>query len=115
MPFLLSAPLKLLFLIFILITLVVISLIFEINPIKEYDYSMGAMHGWYAPGYWIISLIKDSYFIKAPLHTIGYDIWWWPSMVMGGCIILDTILSIISTIISLIKNYQQKNRKCYIG
>ena len=70
---------------------------------------MGPTHGWYAPGYWIISLIKDSTFTKAPLHTIGYDIWWWPSMVMSVCLILDIIISIISTIISIIKNYQQKN------
>ena len=71
--------LKLLFrvIIPIAITAVLVYFFFSIEPDKTYTWWQGAFHGaWVVPN-WIVSWFKDGYYVKAPMHTAAYNVWWW--------------------------------------
>ena len=63
--------------------LAVLSLIIKIDPTKEYNIWMGAIHGYIAPIKWIMSLFNDSILAKAPLHAKGYNLAWWIALILS--------------------------------
>lgn len=57
--------------------------ILSINPFKEYGWFMGMIHGSLAPFNWVISWFSDAWFVKAPLHTTAYNVFWWIFLVIS--------------------------------
>lgn len=54
----------------------------SIEPLNEYGWFMGIIHGALAPFNWVISWFNDFWFVKAPLHTTAYNVFWWISLVL---------------------------------
>ena len=54
----------------------------SIDPFKMYGWFMGIIHGALAPFNWILSWFCDIWFVKAPLHTTAYNVFWWISLVL---------------------------------
>ena len=53
----------------------------SIEPLKEYGWFLGGVHGVLAPFNWVISWFSDTWFVQAPFHTTAYMIFWWISMI----------------------------------
>ena len=64
----------------------------SIEPLKEYGWFLGSVHGVLAPYNWVISLFSDTWFVQAPLHTTAYMVFWWISFIsMMISIVLRTL------------------------
>ena len=54
----------------------------KINPEVEYQWYFGIWHGLFIIPNWVMSwMIKGNTLYQAPIHTIGYIIWWWICLV----------------------------------
>lgn len=74
---------------------IVLALVFDINPAKEYGWFMGSLHGAWLPANWILSFFNESVLLKAPLHTNAYNTWWWIGVVCGVWGWIRTLLQVI--------------------
>ena len=88
----------------VLITLFVVAYLFSIEGGKEYGWFAGFFHGgWVVPNY-IFSLFIDNYYVKAPLHTTAYNVFWWITCISG----MIYLINILFKIIKLIRNISRK-------
>ncbi|MFG6382051.1 MAG: hypothetical protein K1V87_08120 [Muribaculum sp.] len=55
----------------------------SINPVKEYGWFMGLIHGGLLVPNWIISWFDSSWLLSAPLHTTMYTVDWWIAAVLN--------------------------------
>lgn len=55
--------------------------ILSINPLREYGWFLGSIHGALAPFNWVISWFAEGWYVKAPLHTTAYNVFWWISFI----------------------------------
>lgn len=83
-----------------------IAWIFDINPLKEYGWFMGWLHGAWALFNWVMSLFNDAVFVKAPLHTSAYNVFWWIGLVF-------TVWTEIKLLLSAIVSFRILFRKDY--
>ena len=95
---------QLISLIVVLIIMFVLAYLFSIEGGKEYGWFAGIFHGgWVVPNY-IISLFVNNYYIKAPLHTAAYNVFWWITFV-------GSIIYYISTLFKAIKLIGNSSKK----
>lgn len=76
-----------------------IAWIFDISAAKEYGWLAGLFHGAWVPYNWIMSLFGSDLLLKAPIHTTGYNIWWWIACISST--ITFVFSGIILTIIKI--------------
>ena len=80
----------------------VLAIIFDINPLKEYGWFGGLVHGGWSPANWIMSLFSDTILVKAPIYTNAYKVWWWIGLVLG----VWQWVKILLTTIGYIRKYK---------
>lgn len=57
----------------------------DIDPLEEYKWYYGIIHGAFAIPNWIYSFFDHDVLCKAQLYTTGYNVWWW--IMLGLCIL----------------------------
>ena len=72
--------------------------IFNIEGDKEYGWFAGAWHGVWMVYNWIRSLFFDGVFVKAPIHTSAYNIFWWFFAIWGTMFFFIMILRCVGII-----------------
>lgn len=75
-----------------------IAWLLEINPMHEYGWFMGLIHGTLFIPNWIISWFDPSWYMMAPVHTSAYTGFWWFATV---CDVIGWGVSFIGSILSL--------------
>lgn len=65
----------------------------DIDPLMEYNWYDGFMHGILAIPNWIYSFFDHDVLCKAQLYTTGYNVWWW---IMLGLYILGSLYDLFT-------------------
>ena len=55
----------------------IVAYLLSIEPTKMYGWFSGWYQGFLVIPNYIISLIIDNHYVKAPLHTTAYNVFWW--------------------------------------
>ena len=69
-----------------------------IDPTKTYGWFGGMWQGGCAWINYLISLLVDNHYAKAPLHTTAYNVFWWISFILFPFQLLKVILRFITWI-----------------
>ncbi len=56
---------------------------FPVQETKCYSWIVGVWDGFFAAPNYILSLIFDGFYAKAPLHTEAYNVFWWIFMLFS--------------------------------
>lgn len=72
----------------------------QIEPEKEYGWFAGCIDGLLLVPNWLISLVKESWYIKAPIHTSMYNMAWW---ICGILNIIYWLWAAAGTVVTVIK------------
>ncbi len=77
----------------IVIGIIIARLWIDIDPLEEYTWYYGIIHGLFAIPNWIYSFFDHDVLCKAQLYTTGYNVWWW---IMLGLYILGSLYELFT-------------------